>query len=155
MKIIGEVMLDLNHPQSEYIFAAARAEDSVLEVAKRMSVAARKDWVRLRDGCATAFAELRRLARDEFAEVSAIPLAIDALEQAVGKLAMLPNVPEEGTPVDSECPACGARLGRRRKYWFSAPVNSTDIYCCRCVDIIMPSLSVLSSSENGFGTDAI
>lgn len=148
-------MLDLNHPHSKHVFAAAGAEGAVLTAAKRMSAAARNERVRLRDACAPAFAELRRLAHDEFADCPAILPAIDALEQAVAELAALPNVPEEGTPAEYECPSCGARLERLGKSGFPAPLHPTDIYCMRCTDIIMPSLSVLRSCENGFGTDAI
>jgi hypothetical protein len=148
-------MLDLDHPMTQHVFAAARAEDSILIAARNMTVAGRQERVRLRDGCAPAFAELRRLARDHFANCPAIPSAIDALERAVANLAALPGVPEQGSPAKFRCPACGAGLERRGKYGFCAPLNPTDVYCSPCLQIIMPPLSALRSWEGGFGTDAI
>ena len=65
-------MLDLDHPMTKHVFAAARAEDTILQNAKRVTVSVRRDRLRVRDGCAPAFAELRRLARDHFADRPAI-----------------------------------------------------------------------------------
>jgi hypothetical protein len=153
--IRGYAMLDLDHPMTKYVFAAARAEDTILRDAKRVTVSARRDRLRVRDGCAPAFAELRRLARDHFADRPAITPTIDALERALAELAELPGVPEDGPPAEYTCPACGAALDRRGKYGFPAPDKPTDIYCSPCLDIIMPPLCELRSWEGGFGTDAI
>jgi hypothetical protein len=148
-------MLDLDHPMTQYIFAAAGAEDAVLIAARQMTVSSSQERARLRDRCTAAFAELRRLARDHFADRPAIPSAIDALELAMVGLASLSGVPEHGPPAQYECPACGTALERRGKNGFPAPENPTDIYCSPCLQIIMPSLSVLRSWEGGFGTDFI
>ncbi|HEY2786104.1 MAG TPA: hypothetical protein VGJ05_14140 [Fimbriiglobus sp.] len=148
-------MLDLDHQMSKHVFAAARAEDAVLMAARHMTTAGRRERVRLQDGCAPAFAELRRLARDHFADCPAIPPAIDGLERSLAELAALPGVPEDGPSAEYKCPACAAALDRRGKYGFLAPDNPTDIYCSPCLQIIMPSLSALRSWEGGFGTDAI
>lgn len=148
-------MLDLDHPMTKHVFAAARAEDTVLMAARHMTVAGRRERAGLRDSCAAAFAELRRLALDHFADCPAIPPAIDELERSLAELASLPGVPEDGPPAEYRCPACGAALERRGKYGFLTPDNPTDIYCSPCLEIIMPSLSALRSWEGGFGTDAI
>jgi hypothetical protein len=148
-------MLDLSHPMSRHIFTAARAEDAILITARAMTVATRWERLRLREGCAAAFEELRRLGRDQFADRSVIPLAIDDLERALSELARLPGVPDDGPSAEYECPACGADLERRGKYGFPAPRNPTDIYCGRCLEIIMPPLLTLRSLKDGFGTDAI
>jgi hypothetical protein len=148
-------MLYLDHPMTKHVFAAARAEDAVLMAARHMTVAARQERQRLQDGCAPAFAELRRLSRDHFADCPAIPPAIDELEQAIARLAELPGVPEQAPPAEYKCPACAAALARRGKHGVLAPDNPTDIYCSSCLQSIMPSLSALRSWEGGFGTDAI
>jgi hypothetical protein len=150
-----DAVLDLNHPMTKHIFAAARAEDAVLIAAKHMTVAARQERLRLRDGCAPAFVELRKLAHDHFADCSSIPPAIEELERAAARLATLPGVPDLGPPAEYKCPACGADLDRRGKYGFLSPNNPTDIYCSPCLQIIMPPLSALRSIEGGFGTEAI
>lgn len=148
-------MLNLDHPMTKHVFAAAYAEGAILQDAKQITVSARRDRVLVRDGCASAVAELRRLARDHFADRPAIPPAIDALEQSLAELAALPGVPEEGPPAEFTCPACGGPLDRLGKYGFPAPDNPTDIYCSQCLNIVMPSLCDLGSWEGGFGTDAI
>ena len=148
-------MLDLEHPMTKHIFAAAYAEGAILQDAKRITVSARRDRVRVRDACASSLTELRRLARDHFADRPGIPRAIDALEQSLADLAALPGVPEEGLPAEFICPACGGQLDRRGKYGFPAPDNPTDIYCSPCLNIIMSPLCDLRSWEGGFGTDAI
>jgi hypothetical protein len=148
-------MLDLDHPMSEHIFAAARAEDAVLIAAQHMTIASRHERSRLRNGCTPAFFELRRLARDHFADRPAIPPAIDELERSLAALASLTGIPEVGPPAEYVCPACDASLERRGKYGYLAPNNPTDIYCSLCLQLIMPSLLTLRSCDGGFGTDAI
>lgn len=123
--------------------------------ARHMTTSARDERFRLRDSCAPAFAELRRLARKHFANCPAIPSAIEDLERSLAALAALAGVPEQGPSAEHKCPACGAVLERLDKYGFLAPDNPTNIYCSPCLKIIMPSLSVLRSLEEGFGTDAI
>jgi hypothetical protein len=95
------------------------------------------------------------LAREHFADVAAIPPAIDALERALAELAALPGVPEEGPPAGYKCPACGAATLRLAYDGTPNPVSPTHVYCSPCLDMIMPSLSALRSCEDGFGTDAI
>lgn len=148
-------MLDLNHPMTEHIFAAARAEDTILIAARHMTVATREERMTWRDNCASAFAELRRLSRDHFADSSAIPPAIDSLERSLTELAELPGIPEQGPPAEFKCPFCGAILERRDIYGRLAPENPTNIYCAPCLRIIMPSLLALRSREGGFCTDCI
>lgn len=148
-------MLDLNHPLTKHIFAACWAEGAIVQDAKLITRSARRERLRVRDGCAPGFAELRRLARDHFADRPAIPPAIDELERALTQLADLPGVPEDGLPADYTCPACGAALDRRGKYGFPDPDAPTDIYCSPCLGIVMPAACDLRSWESGFGSEAI
>jgi hypothetical protein len=140
---------------SRHIIAAAGAEGFVLTAAKRMTVAPRRQRIELRDRCAPVFEELRRLALAHFANRPAIPQAIDDLERAVSELAALPGAPVDGPASDYECPACGALLDRRGTYGVPDDRNPTDIYCQKCLEIVMPALQALRSLEEGFGTDAI
>src|SRR5262245_14857013 len=103
-------MLDLDHPLTPHIFAAARAEGRVIVSARAITVAARPERIRLRDECRPAFEELRRLARDHFADRPEIPPAINDFERAISELAGLAGVPDELAPTRSRCPACGIRL---------------------------------------------
>lgn len=147
-------MLDINHPISKLRFAASRAEGAILTAAKEMTVASRQERARLRESCQSDFAELRRLA-PQFHDYPLIPSNIDALEDALTKLAELPNVPEGGPPADFVCPACSQALERLGKFGFPEPNRPTDIYCSACTDLIMPALQALRSCDVGFGTEAI
>jgi hypothetical protein len=148
-------MLDLDHPMSEHVFAAARAESAIVIAARRMTVASRQERLRLRDSCGSAFDELRRLARDHFSDRTAIPAEIDALERAVAGLAALPGVREEGPRAEEICPACGDRLKGRGRFWSWALPRTNDNYCRHCLQMIISPLQVLESCEDGFGTEAI
>lgn len=148
-------MLDLKHPLTKHIFAAGGTEGAIVQQAKLITRSARRDRLRVRDGCASGLAELRRLAREHFADRPAIPPAIDELERALARLADLPGVPEEGPPAEYTCPSCGAALDRRGKYGFPAPDAPTDIYCSPCLQIVMPAACELRSWESGFGSEAI
>lgn len=147
-------MLDLDHPMSQHVFAAARAEDAILISARDMTTASRQERARLQAGCAPAFAELRRLSRDHFAERTAIPAAIDGLEQALAQLAAS-GVAEPGPRAEYTCPVCRGELYRCDQYGFPVAENPTTIYCSPCLNVIMPFLEVLRGWEHGFGTDAI
>lgn len=148
-------MLNLDHPMSEHIFAAARAEGVILRAAREMTVATREERGRLAKKCAWVLDELRRLSREHFADRPAIPPAIDALERSLSELATMPGVPEQGPLADFTCPACGAAIRRRGRFWFSARKSRSEIYCSKCLELIMPSLEILRSCEEGFGIDAI
>jgi hypothetical protein len=81
------MLKDLDDPVARLILAASRALDAVLIAARQMTVACSKERRRLRADCDPTFAELRRLAREHFADRAAIPPAIDELERLVGELA--------------------------------------------------------------------
>jgi hypothetical protein len=147
-------VLDLDHPMSQHIFAAARPEDAILMAARHMTAASREDRARLQAGCAPAFAELRRLSRDHFADCTAIPAAINGLEQALAQLAASGTV-ATGPRAEFKCPDCGGDLYRCDQYGFPMKVKPTEIYCSPCLDVIMPFLEILRGCEHGFGTDAI
>ena len=95
------------------------------------------------------------MSREQFAERPDIPPAIDQLEQALAQLANLPGVPETGPPSEYECPACGAALKRLDRFGFPKPDKPELIYCCPCLDVIMPPLDILRSWDGGFGTELL
>ncbi|QEL18637.1 hypothetical protein [Limnoglobus roseus] len=145
---------DLHSPLNQAIFAASRAMDAVLRACREMTVAGREERARLRDRCLPAFAEMRRLARDYFADRATIPPAIDTLERAVAELAGLP-VPDVVPMARFQCPACHSRLERRNRYGGWAPFRPTNIFCGRCLHFITLALRTLETWEGGFGTDGI
>jgi hypothetical protein len=155
-------MLDLDHPLTPHIFAASRALSAIGNAGHKITISARRERLRLRDQCADAFAELRRLSREHFADCPEIPPAIDELEQALSSLAELPGVPDDGPPAEDFCPVCGQSVKHRRArgllpFLLSLmfPTPPLGIYCSQCLDVIMPSIYRLTSGETGFGTDDI
>jgi len=149
-------MLDLDHPLTPHIFAASRAEDAILMAAKRMTLAASEEKLRLRDRCDDALRELRQIARKHFKDRDQIPPAIDALEAALDQLSQLPGNDGSPSAVAGNCPNCGTPIEPRRLFGLLRPkCNIRDCYCLQCFWLIMPSLEILQSFNVGFATDAI
>jgi len=148
------MLANLDDPMTRATFAAARAQDAVLLAARDMTVAGSRRRAILRDGCASDFAELRRFARDHFADRRAIPPAIEALERAVAELAALP-VPELIPSARFRCPVCRSRLERRGQYGIWAPFRPTHVYCGWCLRAVIPALRALQTWQGGFGTEDI
>ena len=146
-------MLNLDHPMTQHIFAASRAEDAILIAAKLMTAVSRQESAQLQAGFATAFAELRRLSRDHFADCTAIPATIDVLEQALAQLAA--SRAATGPRPECKCPTCSGNLGQCPSSVFWGPGDPTTVYCSACLQMIMPFLQLLRWWEQGFGTDAI
>ncbi len=80
-------MLDLNHPQTEHVFAAARLEDAVLEFAKRIVSAQPSERPELLASCQQSIDAMRRLNSERFGSSASIASAIDELHAALRSLA--------------------------------------------------------------------
>lgn len=80
-------MLDLNHPQTEHIFAAARLEDAILDVANRIISAQPSDRDRLLKQCEWLLDGMRTLNTEHFRNSHSIASAIDELQVALRVLA--------------------------------------------------------------------
>jgi hypothetical protein len=81
-------MLDLNHPQTEHIFAAARLEDKVLECAKHIISAQPSERRELLALCEQSINAMRTLNSERFGSSASIASAIDELGAAMRSLAM-------------------------------------------------------------------
>lgn len=80
-------MLDLNHPGSKHIFAAARLEDAIRDGAKRIIAARPSERGELLRACEQIFARMRQLAADHFIHKPSLPLMVDELQVALRALA--------------------------------------------------------------------
>ena len=80
-------MLDLNHPQAEHIFAAARLEDAVLECAKRIVSAQPSERPALLALCEQSIKAMRILNSERFGGSASIASAIDELHATMRSLA--------------------------------------------------------------------
>lgn len=144
-------MLDLNHPQSEHIFVAARLEGVILDRAKRMTFASAAQRQHHLVECQKALDQMRRLNLERFHESVTISRAITDLDVRLQQLAevRVECAVEKRSHTEDRCPVCGHELTNivpnpRR-------ATARDIYCGECLKIIMPALGVLRSSD-GFGT---
>lgn len=81
-------MLDLNHPQSKHIFAAARLEDAVRECAKRIVSAQPAERPALLALSEQSIEAMRKLNSERFGNSEFIAAAIDELQAAVRLLAL-------------------------------------------------------------------
>ncbi len=84
-------MLDLNHPQTEHIFAAARLEDAVLDAAKRIISAQPSERQELLARCEPSLGRMRVLNSEHFGASPSIASAIDELHGALRVLAASPS----------------------------------------------------------------
>src|SRR5437764_11593784 len=80
-------MLDLNHPQTEHIFSAARLQDAVLECAKRIVSVQASGRSELLTSCARSIDAMRTLNSEHFDSSASIASAIDELSAAMHSLA--------------------------------------------------------------------
>ncbi len=80
-------MLDLKHPQTQHIFAAARLEDAVLEAAKGILAADPSERERLLKQCEQRLDGMRTLNAEHFRNSPSIASAIDELQAALRILA--------------------------------------------------------------------
>ena len=142
-------MIDLNHPQSEYIFEAARYEDFVLSQARGMTIAPLMSRYALFKECEPVRVKMQKMNDEHFGAAVFITSVIEELRRCLTALAEL------GAAVDKKeakghCPACSAVLVDR------VPPSGLprQTYCESCLNIIMPALERLGS-RHGFGTDDI
>jgi len=152
-------MLDLDHPRSQHVFAAAVQLDLILDYLKRISFSVSKERLHLLEIIRPCFAALRWLQIQRFAGEPHIACAIDDLEHAAEKLARLGDGKAVWSSDDmppSKCPVCRKTL---TTYGVYEPRPGLKVprerWCTNCTEVAMPALERVRSSHEGFGTDAI
>jgi hypothetical protein len=101
-------MLDLDHPMTPYIVAAARHVDYIKRQCLYMSVEPRSERPRTLHGMESEFAALRWLNEQKFDNKATIAAMLDALQATAGKLAereMKGPEPREIQPPPSVLPS--------------------------------------------------
>lgn len=142
-------MLDLDHPRTPLVFAASTQLDLILDYCKKITLSGTAGRQFMLEVIRPSFAALRWLAANRFADEPLIANGIAELERQAEKLAKLPlsNPEHRGGPA-AVCPACGGTPNAPNKY-------DRTSYCSPCLDVIMPGLMRVRSSDEGFGTEAI
>ena len=87
-------MLDLHHPQTPHVFAAARQEDLILDYCKRITLSDAAGRRFMLEVMRPAFVALRWLNQERFGNSPEITSGIDQLEHEVQALV---NLPASGT----------------------------------------------------------
>jgi hypothetical protein len=138
-------MLNRNHPQTKWIFAASRHDDAVLTLAKLMTLLPTIERQQLLGRIARHIERLHRLNREHFNASAFIERAISDLESACRSIANLQSG-ESRLDGRGTCPVCSSAI--------TDLPDHDDVYCARCLDIVSDARRRLDSSE-GFGTWAI
>jgi hypothetical protein len=142
------IVLNLDHPQSAHIFAAARQIDLIVDYAKRISLEDADGRQFMNKVVAPCFAALHWLNENHFENDQGIHQRIADLQSALSKLSSVSAAHSDSPSDRKTCPVCKQALKKPSQY-------DPTPYCPGCLAAIMQPLSRLQSSEAGFGTDAI
>jgi len=150
-------MLDLTHPQSEHIFAAAREMDRILMVAHKMTVASSSKRQVLFELTKAPIAKLLELNVHRFGNSESIRGRIAMLAKSLVTLRNLNDgkIAEDRSDGFGDCPYCSTPIKRFQPQYKPKPDDPWLIYCPQCSDIYTKPLDRLSLDGVGFGTDAI
>jgi hypothetical protein len=145
-------MLDLDHPMTTHIFAAARAEDYLIVRLKHMTLTSTEERQRLLPDCQEALGSMRRLNNEYFGASAFIADAIEELQASLDELAALGTDPHSGNAYAINlCPACGTPLTRIHLAYMPKPEQRWSVFCSPCLVGFRPALRRLESIQ-GFGT---
>jgi len=140
-------MLDLDHPHSANIFAAARQLDLILDCCKQITLEEGPHRLFVLEIMRPAFAALRWLNEFRFDNSASLATDVDALESQATALAGFPSQSpgQRKYGGHATCPACGKPPRKADKY-------DPKPYCPHCLNVVMPAYCSVS---DGFGTEAI
>jgi hypothetical protein len=156
-------MLELGHPKTPHIFAAARQLDVILAYLKQISHSDSQGRLFMMDVIRPCFVALRWLNVHHFGQSPKIAAHIDALEQEAEKLARLGDgrLAQGDGEFPTRCPVCNKALtitGQRRfglmKRLTGVPEHE-ERYCWDCLRPAMQAYWRVQSVEDGFATQAI
>jgi hypothetical protein len=105
-------MLNLDHPHSKHVFAAARLEDAVLDLAKLMTLVPSTRRRELLEECQQTLGKMRTLNSEHFESSVFISAAISELDESLAQMAELKNgsIIEDRSAGEGCCAACGAKI---------------------------------------------
>src|SRR4051794_34233099 len=87
--MVSRRMLDLDHPDTDFTLAVARADDAVLSLAKRMTLVSTSEKAALLDQALVALDEIARIARQRWSDDRKKISAIEELREGMRALAAL------------------------------------------------------------------
>ena len=139
-------MLDYDHPQSQWIVAASRQLDAILEHTKLMTLLPTEQRRQILGRVTDPIERLRKLNKEHFDASAFIEDTLSNLEASCSALASLQST-ESRLDGHGACPVCGTGITHFPEYF-----NMT--YCGLCHAPVQNALQSVESAE-GFGTFAI
>jgi len=148
-------MLDLNHPQTPHVFAAAKQLDLILRYSKLTTIGTGKRRFDCYQIVEPSFNALRWLNENRFDASTDLANAIDKLDAELRTLANA-EIPESAKhTVDlKNCPRCDSTITESGT---CNPIGTkisvpAERYCFECLS---PVIDRMSNCDRLFGTDAI
>jgi hypothetical protein len=110
-------VLDLNHPKTPHVFAAARQLDLILGYLKKISYSDSRGRFFMMEVIRPCFAALRWLNTNRFEQSPKIAANIDALEERAERLSQLGEgkLVQTGPEPPARCPVCDTPLTTTRQ----------------------------------------
>jgi hypothetical protein len=149
-------VINIEHPDAPYIFAASRQLDLIVDYMRRITVSDGQHRRFLLEVVRPCFEALRWIATERFGGDPEAVAALGELEQQAEKLAALgSDKPERITgELPSDCIVCGRRFDHLGWYkpfgWFRR--RPTDHYCDSCMVLVRPAFD---RARTAFGCYAI
>ena len=123
-------MLDLNHPETKYIFAIAHQDDAILSIAKRMTLVDTETKQLLLPSAHGAISKMRQICIEGWKRRKDKMEALDLLHSQLSELAAIPSVNDYVTEWrDKNCTACGSKITSLESY-------KDMCYCPTCLKVI-------------------
>jgi hypothetical protein len=151
-------LLDLSHPKTPHVFAAARQLDLILEYLKKISSSDSRGRLFLIEVIRPCFVALRWLNTNHFGASPKIAANIDALEEEAERLSQLGEgrLVQIGPESPTRCPVCDKSLTIARQGCLQVLIGRPkERYCLNCLGPSLRAYSAVCSIDEGFITDAI
>lgn len=146
-------------PEKAHVVAAYRQLQMLIENCKVMTLMFREERDFVLESVRPALAALQWLNENRFFRSAAIRESLLALELAAEKIAQLPvqTPPWWAGASDAQkayyqerierCPHCSGNISQLN--------SSSEPFCPRCFELVVPSLRKLASRDGGFGTEVL
>ena len=136
-------MLDINAPESNWIFKASGLQDAVLTRSKKMTLVETVKRLELLDEIFIICDDMKILNNKHFSNSQFINDAIEELYESCEIIANL-TAKEDKTNGVGICEVCHNKITNLKQY-------QDMIYCSKCLDVTSEAREKLDSSK-GFGT---
>ncbi len=150
-------MLNLNDPQSAFIFRASELIGALMKKAQVMTLSSSEGRIAILKTCSPLLNDLRRLNIDRFKNSDFISQAIDEYEVGIQAVAGLGGgkLMNDWDGTRGKCPFCSEAISRLSIPGGNEQQKTKEVcFCPRCVEKFMPANLKLRSAK-GFGTFAI